>query len=308
MPMIALDIGHGSDTFQRTGGKGVKRNGKVYEEHEFNSDIAMRLQPILERHGFSVWLPQPPNSKEVDLTTRTDAANRRGVDLYWSDHANAGGASGVCAFYWGTSDEGKKLAELFAKRMKEAGFETHGNGTHAGERGSWTNMHVTRETNMTAVLTENGFMDDNGDFQGIFGSDKESYRQRVAETHAKILCEYFDIPYKDVKSETDKGDEIMKPTGVLNGTFGDYLKNASDRGIIEQSTADEYKNGEMTESNAIALVALIQTAAPGTDVAPVHQPAWEKAQEEGVFNGERPNDPITRVETATVLKRTGAFE
>ncbi|SFP19440.1 N-acetylmuramoyl-L-alanine amidase [Salibacterium halotolerans] len=111
-----------------------------------------------------------------------------------------------------------------------------------------------------------------------------------------------------LKQILKKGDEIMKPTGVLNGTFGDYLKNAADRGIIEQSTVQEYEDGEMTQSNAIALVALIESATPGTEVAEVHQPAWEKAQEEGVFNGERPNEPITRVETATVLKRTGAFE
>ncbi|MFD2705448.1 N-acetylmuramoyl-L-alanine amidase family protein [Salibacterium lacus] len=255
MPMVAVDIGHGSDTFPPD--KGIHRKGKSYPEHEFNSDVAMRLQDILERHGFSVWLPQPPNSKEVSLDTRTDAANRRDVDLYWSIHGNAGGGSGVCAFYWGTSEEGRKLAELFAKRMEEAGFETHGNGIHAGESGSWTNLHVTRETNMPAVLTENGFMDDDGDFQGIFGSDKESYRQRVAETHAKILCEYFDIPYKDVKSKED--DDMNQ---VIDGntkaawlpTIKRWANPKQQRNPIGQSWVDKIENDKMTYADLMRLM------------------------------------------------------
>ncbi|MFD2704095.1 N-acetylmuramoyl-L-alanine amidase family protein [Salibacterium lacus] len=255
MPMIALDIGHGSDTFPPD--KGIYRNGKAYPEHEFNSDVAMRLQDILERHGISVWLPQPPNSKEVSLTTRVNAANRRDVDLYWSIHANAGGACGVCSFYWYTSNTGKRLAKMFAKHMEAAGFETHGDGTHASMLGSWTNLYVCRKTSMTAVLTENGFMDDDGDFQGIFGKDKEIYRQCVAETHAKILCEYFGIPYKSVKSkEEDDMNEVLD--GNTKAAWTPTIKRWADpeqqRNPIGQSWVEKIENDEMTYSELIRLM------------------------------------------------------
>jgi N-acetylmuramoyl-L-alanine amidase len=203
---MIYDIGHGTDTWENGGGKGVRKNGKVYEEHTANSDVGERTVKILKAHGLKVYLVQKPMSKEVDLMARIRKANSMGVKLYWSSHFNAGipSVKGVCAFYWHTAKNSKRLAEEYAKNAKAMGFNTHGNGIHASERGSWTNLAVCRETSMASVLAENGFMTNSEDFEGIFGKYKESYRQGVAELQAKSILEgFFNIKYDESKFKKD---------------------------------------------------------------------------------------------------------
>lgn len=205
---LTYDIGHGTDTWENGGGKGVRKNGKVYEEHTANSDVGERVIKILRDHGLRVHVPQKPMSKEVSLSKRIAEANRLGVKLYWSTHFNAGvsSASGVCAFYWHTSSKSRKLAEAYAKNAKAMGFKTHGNGTHASKRGSWTELAVCRDTKMPAVLTENGFMTNSKDFEGIFGKNKNKYRQKVAELQAKtILEDFFGIKYDSKRTKVRNG-------------------------------------------------------------------------------------------------------
>src|SRR5690625_3430011 len=225
----------------------------------------MRLKPIFVRRGCCVWLERPANSREVGLRTRTNEANSRGVDLYWSIHANAGGGSGVCAFYWHTSENGRKLARMFAEEMKKAGFNTHGDGTHASKPGSWTSLHVTRETRMTSKLTEKGFMDNAEDFKGIFGRYKEEYRQRVAETHAKIICRYFGVSYKGVKSASasasskKEGPRMWNPTSrSLKESAINAMREMTNRekygnAAISQSWVEKAEKGELTMDDAAAL-------------------------------------------------------
>lgn len=198
---LTYDIGHGTNTWESGGGKGVRKNGKVYEEHTANSDVGERVIKILKAHGLRVHVPQKPMSREVPLYERIAEANRLGVKLYWSSHFNAGvpEARGVCAFYWEGFPIPKGLAEDFAKNAREAGLKTHGDGIHISKYNSWTNLAVTRETNMTAVLTENGFMTNDEDFEGIFGKNKDQYRQKVAEVQAKTILPLFGIKYDPSK-------------------------------------------------------------------------------------------------------------
>ena len=210
MVKIAIDIGHGTNTK----GKGVTRNGKNYREHDFNSKVAKRLKALLEQQGFNVTFGlQKPNSKDVGLTTRTNWYNKNKIDLVVSIHANANtnpNANGRCAFYWHTSSKGKSLASRIIKEIKAKGYSTHGNGLHASKRGSWTNLHITRVTNMPAVLIEHGFMTGNKDFQLIFGSKQAQYVEDMAQADAKAITEYFGKSYKSTAPK--KEDDNNKPT------------------------------------------------------------------------------------------------
>src|SRR5699024_4179041 len=127
----------------------------------------------------------------------------------------------------------------------KAGFKLHGDGTHASKPGSWTNLHVTRETRMTAILTENGFMDNAEDFEGIFGRDKEEYRQRVAETHAKIICRYFGVSYKGGKSASasskKEGPRMWNPTSRS-------LKESAINAMREMTDKEKYGNAAISQS------------------------------------------------------------
>lgn len=194
---IAVDFGHGNNTFPPS--KGVNKNGKGYAEHSFNSKLGEALNKRLIDIGFKTVVYQKPNAPDVPLKKRTDYYNAQKVDLVFSIHANANGdpnVNGRCAFYWGTSPESKRLAEIVVKNIKKAGYTTHGNGLHAGSKGSWTNLHINRETKMPAVLVENGFMTGNKDFDLIFGSKQDRYVKDLAKAHADSIAEYFGVKAK----------------------------------------------------------------------------------------------------------------
>ncbi len=207
---VAIDIGHGSDTYERTGGKGVEHDGVVYEEHTVNSKVAERLRAKLEAVGIEVIYGQQPNCPEVDLHERTDYYNEEEADLVYSIHMNGGQpeANGSCSFYWHSSEEAERIARLFAEEVTKAGYQTHGDGTHASKTGSWTNMHICRETTMVALLTENGFMTNAEDFERIFKSDK--YLDDCAEIGFRTILRYF-----GVSIPTPEDDRYEKADGSL---------------------------------------------------------------------------------------------
>ena len=210
--VIGIDIGHGSDTFSSGRGKGVYRNGRGYAEHSFNSILAIKLKAKLEGSGFTVvYGPQKPNSPDIGLTTRTNWYNANNIDLVVSVHANAGvaGASGRCVFYWNTSAQSKKVAQNIVNEIKKKGYSTHGNGLHASVRGSWTNLHITRETKMPAVLVEYGFMTNANDFVLIFGNKQAQYTEDMADATARAVASYFNTSYTG-KSNTVTTSESNK--------------------------------------------------------------------------------------------------
>lgn len=193
-----LDIGHGENTYDN-GSKGRKLpNGTDFEEHHFNADVGIRARKLAEFNGFKILFTQEPYANDVALTSRTNKINSEGVYGVISIHANAGvhSANGACSFYWHSSTNGKRLADLWVKNFKEVvqGVGLHGNGQHASQPGSWTNMHMVRETRMVALLTENGFFThDENDMKYI---QSEDYRQKCAEVIVRTMCDYVGIEFK----------------------------------------------------------------------------------------------------------------
>ncbi|MBL5872351.1 N-acetylmuramoyl-L-alanine amidase [Bacillus sporothermodurans] len=240
---LVLSYGHGSNTAKEARSKFVMHNGKMYEEHTFNAKVGVKTKKIVEAHGITVLEVQPPNKKDVALRTRTNKANSWGADLYYSIHANAGASSakGVCAFYWSTSKDGKKLAELYAKFAKEAGLPLYHNGSYASVKGTWNDFHELRETAMPAVLTENGFMTNSEDFKRIF-ENAGNFHDVIAEIHAKVILSFFGVKYDPDKSgvkpkptpkpskptvKPEKDIHRVKVDGKQVGAFGDE-KNVID--------------------------------------------------------------------------------
>lgn len=226
---IAIDIGHGSDTFPPS--KGVYKDGVGYAEHSFNSKLAVALDERLKEIGFKTLMYQKPNTKDIPLRQRTDYYNAKKVDLVYSLHANYNGSSSVngrCVFYWHTSKKSKKLAEIIASGIKKAGYSTHGNGLHAGVPGTWTNLHINRETDMPAVLVENGFMSGDKDFDLVFGDKQADYIKDMAEIHAEAIAEYFGVKTTSKPSSPapkPKPKPKPKPGAYTGGSIVDYLSS-----------------------------------------------------------------------------------
>ncbi|MFS1511550.1 N-acetylmuramoyl-L-alanine amidase [Chengkuizengella sp. SCS-71B] len=218
---IALDAGHSLDTYEKTGGKGIIYDGGVFEEHEFNATVVKYTQELLETNGFEVLLTQPLFDDEVPLIDRTNLANKEKVDLLISIHANAGilNANGACAFYWHNSNEGKRLAKVWANKMKGSPVGIHGTGVHESKPNSWSDFHMIRETNMTAVLCEHGFFTNHHDLKYILSDE---FRRNCALILAESICEFFNKTFKkSQQSNTNKQDELpsiqRKVNGMLNG-------------------------------------------------------------------------------------------
>lgn len=206
---IGIDIGHGSDTWSSGGGKGVVVNGKVYQEHDFNSIVAKKLKLMLERLGYKVYFGvQQPNSPDTSLTSRSTKFNSLGVDILISIHANwtnSPSVNGIAGFYDGyisgssRLNNSKKLSQNIMGKFKTQGQKiyTGGMGDNAGSipsySGSWTDFHMNRQTNMPSVLMELGFMSGNSDFNHIFGTQQSAYTDQMAAGIASGIDAYFGI-------------------------------------------------------------------------------------------------------------------
>ena len=204
MKTIAIDNGHG----KFTAGKRTPAfpNGQQIREWEFNYPTAKKVGHLLKHNGFKV-IYVSDTENDTPLRTRTDRANSQGVDLYVSIHYNAltgrwGSQNGIETFYWKTSNEGKRLAKLIQSNLIQF------TGLH--DRGIKTsNLHVLRETRMTSILVECGFMDNLKEANLMLD---ESYQWKCAKAIVKGICEYYNQPFKD-NEQSDKSTIKIKLHG-----------------------------------------------------------------------------------------------
>ena len=192
---IALDDGHGMETAgKRT--PYLPEIGRSYRENEFNSAVVKILDEELKRHGFKTLLTAPTDA-DTPLATRTNAANKAGVDLFISIHYNAldGKFDGD-----GKDPEGFSAHIYPGNRNKVSGkfaavaLKHLAEGTKQKNRGIVEqNLHITRETKMPAVLFELGFMDNK--YEALL-MIKPEFQKECAVEIAKAVCEFYGVVYK----------------------------------------------------------------------------------------------------------------
>jgi len=217
--LTALDIGHGINNYPPS--KGVPG----LPEHEFNAAVGIELKKLLDHNNIPNFFTQQPNQLDTPLRQRSDLANTKKAKLLVSIHANGSSnpnVRGSCVFY--VSQAGKRFADILNKYRKENNIDLHGNGLHLSVRNTWTDLHMVRETDMPAALTENGFMTNAEDLKLLKSTQ---YRNLVAELHAKAICEYFDITFKPLDPPTHDphawkyaGVTYLHEHGLLNDLSG----------------------------------------------------------------------------------------
>lgn len=214
--LIAVDDGHGLETAgKRTP---LFADGTYMRENEFNRAVVDKLITHLQHNNFDV-LHVSAGDTDVPLKTRTGLANNtiangfgRKADAMVSVHGNAMGsvwnpkAKGIEIFYRDKYKEGKKLAQDIQEHLVK--------GTPLINRGLKTaNLHITRESQMPAVLIEGAFMD-NPDEAKLLLSD--AYRSECAEEIARGLCQYFGRTYIEAPPAVTL-PEGMTPVAVYIG-------------------------------------------------------------------------------------------
>ncbi|KKI92829.1 cell wall hydrolase [Bacillus sp. SA1-12] len=149
---MMIDAGHGYET-------PGKRSVDGMREYEFNRAVAEEMKDQLALYeGVSV-LYSHSDRRDVPLSERTAKANREHVNLFVSIHANAHwngrewtSAAGIETYVYLSKP---RTAYQLAKNV-QACLVKH---TYRKDRGVKTaNFHVLKETKMTAILVECGFM------------------------------------------------------------------------------------------------------------------------------------------------------
>lgn len=182
MPKVFLSAGHGGTD------PGAVANGLYEESINLNTLIACREE--LLRHNVSVVCSR---TTDVDdpVSQEVKEANASGADIAVSFHANAGGGDGFEAYYYSTSDKGKKLAGLCEKYVKSLGQNSR--GVKTGDK-----LYFIRNTKMTAVLVESFFVDNLID--KCIG-DTVTEQRSFGVAYAKAILEYLGIAYKNATSK-----------------------------------------------------------------------------------------------------------
>ncbi|WP_088103452.1 N-acetylmuramoyl-L-alanine amidase [Halalkalibacter urbisdiaboli] len=183
---LYLDPGHGGSD------PGAVANGM--QEKNLVLDIARRIRTILINNYQDIEVKMSRTSDTtVSLNERTTEANNWGAHYFLSIHVNSfdGNVRGyedyIHSSLSDTSETAKYRDIMHEEIIKVANLNNRGKKK--------ANFHVLRETKMPALLTENGFIDNNNDAEKLKDPD---WRQRVAEGHVNGLVKAFNLKSKTI--------------------------------------------------------------------------------------------------------------
>jgi len=216
---IVIDAGHGPETAGKCSPDGSLR------EYHFNSAVARYVADKLFSgyEGVEILMTHD-DSRDVPLKERTDKANAWKADLFVSIHANAYGdggwnsAQGIETFVHETRPPAAvALANAVQRQLIRA--------TGRPDRGvKSANFHVLRETKMTAILVECGFMTNREEAE-LLKSD--AYRRKCAEAIVAGIVETYGLrpkrpvqtpPSDDWRAEFAAAREWAVEQGITDGS------------------------------------------------------------------------------------------
>lgn len=205
---IAIDAGHGPETAGKRSPDGSLR------EYQFNAATARYVADAL-LHGYEGVdiLMTHDYSRDVPLKERTDRANTWKADLFVSIHANAAGdggwssAEGIETYVYKTlPQKAVAVAAAVQNHLVKA--------TGRPDRGvKSANFHVLRETKMTAILVECGFMTHRQECE-LLKSDE--YRRKCAEAIVAGIVETYGLRKKGIaEPEKSEGPDLLQRIAEL---------------------------------------------------------------------------------------------
>lgn len=207
MVKIYVDAGHGGSD------PGAQANG--IKEKDITLKIAKKIQSYLgEYKGVSVKMSRT-NDSFPSLNDRTNEANSWGADLFLSIHINSGGGAGYEDYIYTTLSDSSQTAKIrdaiHAAVLKQNGLSDRGKKKD--------NLHVLRESQMDAILTENGFIDNASDAAKM---KDQSWINKVARGHVNGIANYYGL--KKDSGGSDGGSSKTKYVEVLASSLWVYDK------------------------------------------------------------------------------------
>ena len=238
-------------------GHGLKNNGTIdvgavgitgYKEYIETKEIADLVSAKLKYNGVDTLVTQ-----DGDLWDVTNKANEYKADYFVSIHANSFSnptAHGVESFSLATTGNGRQLAESIHKELIPA--------TGLYDRGLKTaNYHVLKETDMSAVLIEVGFLS-NPKEEALMKDPV--WDEKVSNAIAKGICNFLNISYKQpsisIPSNPAPTPEIMYRV-IIDGKQVMALSN-------QESAIAKVK--ELIDSSPTAKLGIVQRNTDSRDL------------------------------------------
>ncbi|CCY53874.1 n-acetylmuramoyl-L-alanine amidase [Coprococcus sp. CAG:782] len=184
--VVCLDPGHGG---RFTGTQGLDG---TYEKDD-TLKIALEVKKALENRGVKVVMTRTDDS-DIELDERAAIANDANADLFLSLHRNytAGDKSAKGFEVWihsTNSDTSRAIASAILEGLDKVGI-SEDRGVKVGTQGdSEHNYAVIRDTNMTSVIAELGFMSNQEDLD-LFNEHHQEYAIAIAEAVVDWLNTY----------------------------------------------------------------------------------------------------------------------
>lgn len=187
---IIIDVGHGGFD---SGKVGV--NGEL--EKDINLQIALKLKKTLEEQGMSVIMTREDdtglydesasNKKAQDLQRRCDLINEKKPLMTISIHQNSYTSSqikGAQVFYYTTSAESQKLAEIIQKTLIEQ--VDPDNHREAKPNDSY---YMLKRTSSVIVIVECGFLSNPEEAAKL---TDEEYQQKLVDAICQGAFQYME--------------------------------------------------------------------------------------------------------------------
>ncbi|WP_066055614.1 N-acetylmuramoyl-L-alanine amidase family protein [Robertmurraya korlensis] len=182
MVKIFIDPGHGGTD------SGAVGNG--IQEKNITLQIASAIQSILINEYSNVEVRMSRTGDEtVSLNQRTNMANAWGADFFLSIHINSGGGRGYEDFIHSNLSSASRTAQI--QRTIHLEVITKIDMVDRGSKKA--DFHVLRESNMDAVLTENGFIDNAEDASKM---KNPAWVNSVARAHVVGVEKAFNLQRK----------------------------------------------------------------------------------------------------------------
>lgn len=187
--IVVIDAGHGGDDPGKVGVNGVL-------EKDLNLIIAKRVQALLEANdvrvimtredGNALCVEGDSNKKARDMKNRLAIMEKVKPSLVISIHQNSyqqESVHGAQLFYYSTSEEGKKIAELFQAQLVRHLDKSN----HRQAKGN-DSYYLLKKTPFPIVIIECGFLSNWQEAEALL---TQEYQERVAWAIHMGVMEYL---------------------------------------------------------------------------------------------------------------------
>lgn len=228
MPRIFIDAGHG--------GKDFGAIGNDLHEKDIVLDIALRIKEGLSIFKDAQVFLSREKDKFLTLEERTNEANLWRADVLLSIHINSfkeKTVKGFESFIFNGNVSPATIAFqniLHAEILQAMGAEVEDRGKKRA------NFHMLRESNMSAVLTENLFLSSASDAKLLKSGN---FRQKIANGHVAGIVKFLGLQL----IEQPKEEPIKKPRSekLYKVQVGAFSEKENADNLVKELRAKGYR-------------------------------------------------------------------